>query len=121
MMRLAAILLGACAVSLVFTVTLAGQRQGSPENVRACAMMKQALDDSLQIKPGVKRKDVERNFEEDGGLQFPEYGCYTYRACNYIKLEVAYDAAPSRNGQLTSPEDTVRAVSKLFIDYPTKD
>jgi len=106
---------------LLLAVTSATQRQGATESSSECAIVSRALADFQQVKPGVKRKDVEKLFKYEDGLQFPDNARYAYRSCEYIKLEVQFDAAPSRGGSVTSPEDTVRAVSKLFIDYPTKD
>jgi hypothetical protein len=73
-----------------------------------------------EIKPGVMRKDVETNFDYDGGLNWREHGRYTYRGCNLIKLEVDFVLA-SDAGNPPHSNDTVKTVSKLFIDDPTKD
>jgi len=84
-------------------------------------VVQKALADSHRIKPGVNRKEVERYFKYDGGLQFPNKSRYTYPACAYIKLEVAFQLATSTSGEIMSPDDTVIRVSKLYIDYPVKD
>ena len=85
-----------------------------------CALVEQALKAYGEIKPGVMRKDVEKNFTYDGGPDFRNHGRYTYRGCNYIKLEVDFDLA-SDVGNAPNASDTVRTVSKLFVDYPTTD
>lgn len=95
--------------------------QNAATNDAACATVRQALADSQRVGPGVKRKEVEKYFNHDGGLQFPDSGRYTHPRCTYLKLEVAFEAAPSRGSEPTSPDDTVRSVSKLYVDYPVKD
>jgi hypothetical protein len=67
------------------------------------------------------RKEVEKDFKYDGGIQFRDRGLYTYRGCAYIKLEVDFQLAPNQPDARSSPDDTVTKVSKLFIDYPTMD
>ena len=86
-----------------------------------CALVEQALAAYKQVKPGITRKEVEKNFDYDGGLNFAERGRYRYRGCDYIKLEVDFKSAPRAGNALTSPNDTVTTVSRLFIDYPTQD
>lgn len=84
-------------------------------------MVQEALKDSHRIKPGMKRMEVEKHFISDGGLQFPDNWRYTHPRCEYIKLEIEFESAPNRGRNLTSPDDKVKKVSKLYIDYPTKD
>jgi|SRR5271165_2661799 len=86
-----------------------------------CSIVEQALAAHRDIKPGMLRKDVEKNFNYDGGLNFPDHGRFTFRGCPSIKLEVEFEPAPDRGNALISPNDTVRTISKLFIDYPTTD
>lgn len=86
-----------------------------------CALVEQALKAYQEIKPGITRKEVERNFEYDGGLDFRELGRYTFRGCNYIKVEVNFALAPDIENVPDRSNDIVATVSKLFIDYPSKD
>jgi len=67
------------------------------------------------------RREVEKYFVSDGGLQFPNSTRYVYPKCVYIKLEVDFSPAPSRDRALASAEDIVTRVSKLFVNYPVKD
>lgn len=87
----------------------------------ACDAVRRALDDTMRIRPGMMRKEVEKYFSEDGGMQFQTRTRYVWTACAYLKLDVEYDLSPSRGKNLTSPEDTVRTVSKLYVEYPAKD
>jgi hypothetical protein len=118
-MKSVAILLSA--VVLLVSPIAARAGQGPASGAGACATVQQALADSRSIAPGVTRKEVEKYFTNDGGMQFPPHTRYTYRQCNYIKLEVDFDPAPSPGKDFTSPDDKVKNVSKLYIDYPAKD
>jgi hypothetical protein len=91
----------------------------SPQS--ACSLVQQALKDSQAIKPGVTRKDVEKRFDYDGGLEFSDHAMFTYRGCRYIKLEIEFEPGPGREGKFKSPDDIVTKASKLFIDYPRYD
>jgi len=86
-----------------------------------CDVVRRAFDDYRRITPGIKRKVVEQYFKYDGGLHFPNRGVYVYPECDYIKLVVEYAPAPSRGRGMTSADDAVRGVSKLYIEYPTRD
>ncbi|MGH9774803.1 MAG: hypothetical protein ACRD50_07630 [Candidatus Acidiferrales bacterium] len=85
-----------------------------------CAVVQQALNDAQQIKIGITRKQVEKYFQRDGGLQVPGNTRYVYPKCDYIKLEVEFTATGSV-GHLFSPDDVVTKVSNLTIGYPIRD
>jgi hypothetical protein len=87
----------------------------------ACAAVQRALEDSSRVRPGTTRKDTEQYFKEDGGLQFQTRTRYVWTACEYLKLDVEYNLSASRGKNLTSPEDTVSKVSKLYVEYPDRD
>jgi hypothetical protein len=95
--------------------------QSSRGTNAGCGLVEQALKAYQEVKPGITRKEVERNFEYDGGLDFRELGRYTFRGCNYIKVEVNFVLAPDIGNVPDRSNDTVATVSKLFIDYPSKD
>ena len=93
-----------------------------------CATVQRALADSLRVKPGVMRKDVEKYFKYDGGAQFlPGNAHYVWTGCSYLKLDVEYEPPPDRAWDLTSrrdptlPEDRVQKVSKLYVEFPAMD
>lgn len=108
----------------VFTLVAllgAGPRQDRASGPSSCAVVQQALSDYQHIKAGASRRDVEKFFVLDGGLQFRNSTTYAYPKCNYIKLEIDFSPAPSGTPVLLSPDDTVTKVSKLFVEYPAKD
>jgi hypothetical protein len=112
-------------ILLVLTTLLWHPESALPQSGRVtgseCVVVEQALAAYQAVRPGIKRKEVERSFKYDGGLQFPDHGRYTYRGCEYIKLEIDFKPAPDRGNAASSPDDTVATASRLFIDYPTRD
>jgi len=82
-----------------------------------CAVVEEALEASLQIKAGMTRREVEKDFKLDGGVQFPHSARYLYSKCPFIKLHVDYK--PTRGAD--SPNDTVIKVSKPYLDSPASD
>jgi hypothetical protein len=116
------------AAVLLSAAILSGGPAAAPARCRAeadgpsaCDAIRRAVDDSIRIRPGMMRKDVEKYFRDDGGMQFPPKARYLWRPCMYLKLDVEYDLSPSRGKNLTSPEDTVRTVSKLYVELPYTD
>ena len=116
------------AAVLLSAAILSGGPATAPARCRAeaagpsvCDAVQRAVDDSIRIRPGMMRKDVEKYFRDDGGMQFPPKARYLWRPCMYLKLDVEYDLSPSRGKSLTSPEDTVRTVSKLYVELPYTD
>ena len=92
--------------------TQVGQKQGEP-----CTIVKEALIDSLKIKTGMTRGEVEKMFVLDGGVQFPHSARYLYSKCAFIKLQVDYKPT----GSADSASDTVIQVSKPFLAGPSTD
>jgi hypothetical protein len=119
-MRIATIALATALFAAWPAATTEAAQVTSP-TATACSLIEQALADYQHIKPGIKRKDVERYFKFDGGLQFPDTGHYVFRSCGYIKVDVEFEAAASRGDALFSPDDIVKRVSKLYLEYSVKD
>jgi len=86
----------------------------------SCKVVGGALKDSQQIKAGVARRDVEKYFAQDGGLQFPSTTRYVYSKCPYLHIDVEF-APKAVPGQLFSADDVVVKASKLYVDYAGKD
>jgi len=86
-----------------------------------CAIALRALEAYRVIKPGLARKDVEKTFKYDGGIQFPDEARFVYKDWAYIKLDITFEPAANRGSELASPDDIVKTVSRLYIDYPIKD
>lgn len=107
-----------CAIACLRPDPVLGQ---SPQpSASDCATVVQALAAYRAIKPGIVRREVEKSFKYDGGLQARERSRYTYQGCPYIKVEIDFEDVPAP-GVNSNSEDVVTRISKLFIDYPTMD
>jgi hypothetical protein len=96
-------------------------RQVAGSESSSCAVIEQALNDFQHIKVGTSRREVEKYFRRDGGMQFPGSTRYVYPKCDYIKLEVDFSTGTSVDN-LFGPNDTVTKVSeKLFLNYLARD
>ena len=71
------------------------------------------------LKAGSSRKEVDKNFELDGGLQFTFQNRYVYKKCAYIHVDIEFKRQSSSSEK--APADTVVTVSKLYLEYPAKD
>jgi hypothetical protein len=89
----------------------------------ACAILKEAIGEVGQIKPGMTRREVEEHFQLDGGLQFRNTTRYIYPKCREvnIKVEIEFNLAVPADQITGSPDDTVVKVSTPYLDYPARD
>jgi hypothetical protein len=85
-----------------------------------CAIVERALGAYRAIKPGITRKELEKNFKYDGGLNFRDHGRYTYRGCDYIKLEVTFEPAPDRGDAFGSPDERSSRPRSCFSTIPQR-
>jgi hypothetical protein len=111
-MRIAAIVLATFLGFVLFGVQPIGQNQSS-----SCTAVKEALDELTQIKVGMTRREIEKQFRLDGGLQLLPSAIYLYPKCRYIQIKVDYKLTKGDE----SPNDKVIAVSEPILGYPAKD
>lgn len=86
----------------------------------SCAVIQQALTDYQRIKVGATRGEVEKYFAQDGGVQFPNSTRFVYPRCQYLHLDLEFEAKGPADRPF-SPDDTVTKTSKLYVDYSAKD
>ena len=98
-----------------------GPRQNSAKQQDSCAVVKEALDDSLHIKVGMTRREVEKHFSPDGGLQFFSTTRYGYLKCEFIKIDISFKSAVRGKQNFRSPDDIVENASKPYLEYPVTD
>lgn len=110
-------------VAIAFGATMAsifGVSALRGEESSCCAVVQRAMSATTQIKPGMKRKDVEKAFIEDGGLSFKGEGRYVFKECHLIKIKVKFSEVAGATGK-ESPDDTVTDISSPYIEAPMKD
>ena len=101
-----------------------GPAQAPNEYNRCCSVVQDALKAVGGVHQGMKRRDLEKDFRLDGGVQFNNqaYQIYVYRPCPYIKIEVGFERKDEQgNWAMGGPNDVVKYVAHPFIDYPVMD
>ena len=108
------------AIVCILVTPLAAGTQRDQGQDPSCVVIQQALHDCQRIKVGITRGEVEKYFAQEGGMQFPTNTRYVYPKCQYLHVDVEFTAkGPAEH--LFSNEDIVTKVSKLYVDYSTKD
>jgi hypothetical protein len=67
------------------------------------------------------RREVEKHFKLDGGMQVRQETRYMYLGCYYIRVDVEFDLAAPTGRVEDSPNDVVSRVSRPYVAYPTMD
>jgi hypothetical protein len=76
-----------------------------------------SLKEMQSIKVGMKRVDLEKIFEREGGLGEARHRTYTYRDCPYFKVDVDFSGASSKE----APDDKILSISKPYLAWGTGD
>lgn len=66
------------------------------------------------------RRDAERYFALDGGMNWRGQTRYVYKKCDYVKVEISFEEDPSVQSDF-SQKDKITNLSKLFLEFPSKD
>ena len=115
-----AIAVVACLLSVGIAVVASGQQPSS--NPSCCSIVQAALESVDRIKTGEQRAALEKEFVQDGGLYSRSETRYTFRACPSIKIRVTFSLDAAYKDFVTgSSMDTVKSVSKPYIEYPARD
>jgi hypothetical protein len=97
-------------------------RADSPMDKRLCDQINQVIRECSRLKTGVTRGEFQVIFPgEDGGLRsgYGE-GSFLYKTCPYIKVEVTWNMVdPTQKTE--SPKDTIKTISKPYLEYPFTD
>jgi hypothetical protein len=80
-------------------------------------------DDSKvrELKPGVLRSQLEKDFELDGGMQSAATSRYVLKTCHYIKIDVSFSGDGINDRTEFLPTDKMVTVSKPYLEFPVKD
>ncbi len=108
------------ALALIFIPSGLGLPQ-TPTGAESCLeLLQAALVDRSHIKSGSTRKEIEKYFRHEGGLQFRRTTHYVYPKSPYIHVDVEFQPS-SDEATRFSPDDKAVNVSKLYLDYSVKD
>lgn len=73
-----------------------------------------------KLKIGSARGDIERYFSREGGFQVPASTRYVYSRCEYLHVEIDFELAKPAEIAF-STTDKITKISKLYVEYPSKD
>lgn len=97
--------------------TSSGRSQSS-----SCQYVTDALSEIGKIKVGMKRKDLVKIFQNDGGISAINPQRFVYEKCNFIKIEVKFKSVDkSDKFPIGSPEDEITEISKPYLEHPFSD
>src|SRR5258707_6309005 len=88
---------------------------GCPE----CGQVEKALEDFAHLKAGMTRRDAEQYFALDGGMNFRGQTRYVYKKCEFIQVEINFEADPEVRNDF-SQKDRITNLSKLFLAFPAR-
>jgi hypothetical protein len=108
-------------VGLLHDVGYAWQRANTNQEASACAVVDDALTSYYKLKVGMTRKELEQTFTHDGGLSTRWSSTYVYRKCHNIKVNVDFVLDPNVKNGSESASDQIKTLSRLFLDYESKD
>jgi hypothetical protein len=81
-----------------------------------------ALRQIDKIKPGMRRRDLLKNFTTEGGISFRTERTYVYIECPYIKVDVHFKAVDGTTPGLNEdPNDIIESVSKPYLGWSVTD
>lgn len=95
-----------------------------PVQLDHTAWVQKCLKDLSQIKPGMRRSEVENMFPQDGGWADAGEHRFVHPECPCIKVDVEFSFQRDEKDQgraITSPEDPVTTVSRPYLQYPIAD
>jgi len=81
-------------------------------------MIKEALKAVDKLKVGETRADVEQSFVPDGGKQIRTITRYTFKRCDYIKIDVKFSIQGVANPWAFSSADVIVHISKPYLEPP---
>lgn len=104
-------------VTLAVVVFLSPSRASGPRSVPTdCAWIQTALKEIRSVKVGMTRSQLETIFTPEGGMSTRRLRRYTYRSCQFIKVEVRFQAIQHPNDKEKEfPDDKIIEISKPYI------
>jgi hypothetical protein len=75
-----------------------------------------------KMEPGMKRQDLLKVFNTEGGLSSRFQRTYVYSECPYIKVNVRFKAADNEgNGVEEEPDDIIESISQPYLAWSVMD
>jgi hypothetical protein len=87
-----------------------------------CTCAEKALTDIRSIKVGMTRRELKKVLTTEGGLSTRGSRTYVYGTCQYIKVDVQFQAIQHTSEKLKEfPDDKIVGISKPYLEYPILD
>ncbi len=83
--------------------------------------IEKVLRDVGEIKVGMTRADLLKVFTTEGGMFTSRSRKYVYRGCPYIKVDVEFDTANSKEPLRESATDKITAISRPYLEWSIID
>jgi hypothetical protein len=93
----------------------------SPEEAALTKAIVTVLQAVHELKPGMTREDVLRNFTTEGGLSARSSNHFVYRGCPYIKIDVTFAIPSGEDQTVTDGADKIATVSRPYLEYSIVD
>ena len=93
-----------------------------PQAQTVSHLVTQVLEASERLKPGMVRSDLERDFQEEGGLSTFTQRTYVSRLCGQMKINVMFaDHGRSRATCWRESVGSGISVSRPYLAYTVTD
>jgi len=86
----------------------------------SCSIAIEVLSAVANLKPGMTREQIEKEFQPDDTFGSGPIKRYVYKKCAYIKIDIDFDLVDA-NAVKDNPEDRVVKISKPYIEQQFVD
>ena len=104
---------------LALLLLLPATAQQIPVDLQLQQKIVVAMEEMSAVHMGMTRRDLQRVFQELGGVSSPYRRTYSYRRCHFIQVVVDFKpvAPPDAQGRVlvASDEDVITSISKPYI------
>lgn len=82
-----------------------------------CQFLEESLKAISEIRIGLRREDLLKNFDEEGGLSTRIQKPYVSAGCRFIKINVKFEPVGSETDKFgESPDDKIIEISKPYLE-----
>jgi len=118
-LRIATLTTLSCALITAAPALPQAKLSHSAESDPCCSIVVQALRDYGHLKVGIRRSEVEKDFQVSGGLSTRTEAYYVYKRCQIIQVDIKF--SPSPTSKDSSPDDVVSSFSQLVVKEQPAD
>ncbi len=111
------------AIVLIWIATAASTAGQSPaEPKAACDVVVQALREVQNVKPGMTRRDLLKQFTGEGGVSNRLQRTYVLKTCPYVKVDIEFEIPPGQGRNATEAlSDKIAGISRPYLGWTVTD